>query len=935
MSIFKEKLQEAKRADMVQANPYSPIDFVFEERQLAELARTKDEMRLFKGGTINKFMDALSIGSFAQVAVTRKVLEGAGVLNPTDKGVWELMQERKFNTDLLSMIGNESGKGGIFTGQYDATESFMYNFVRELPRATVGVAADIFVDPLTYLSATGVIKRTVTAPVKKVSPMIKKVPALQKSADFMKRNFVPAYLRQPKELRQAVVSRKIAELEAYRKAAEQIIPMEGMSRAMRERVSQVVRGGITTRKDIQDMAEPIRKLIDNLGGSISKKAPQLLDETIYLKNKGTYLGTFYTKHLDDTIIEPAFIPLKSKLKVPIDRFRHKKDFTGNIPDSVKTYLDSTPDIRNKVKSLVNSSDFKDTMFKTSSGSAETTESVTSLAKQMKDIFPGYNTKEITQAIQLDSFLKGNSQMISPSDFFAQSSYGKFSSFFNEKVRKSLGQINEITLPGYKTISNLGIADARLDFYGKIARDKNLSSSLPFDNWDKLPVDKRLGQLSGKYVAPDIMEELQTITRRTTQLEGIWGKGLRVWKGFKTAYNPATIARNDITNLTILNPLGGLPPYRIDIYNKAFKEFRRKGELLKRAEKVGLSLSSQEVAELKTKATKLYLRDSKETGIIKEFYPKVGDFHEKVLNFYGSQDRYFKLANFIKGVTEDGLSDFAAMQRANFYLINYADMPAGIEFLRRQPLGAPFISFAYGVSLPLAKTLVSEPHKLSNMFKILNGIRTLNPYQIDRETIYAEQDDLPDWIKRKPTLRLPWKDAEGNTLYLDLEYIMPFNVFETRNIMPLQGPYADMMVAFVMNRDPFLGNPIVDDGDSFLEAAEKASRYVYRVWAPSLAPGGFGSERLMRALREEPERISETPRGKISAIADVFGGLRTFPINPAVQSKRNASQTYSEIQSIRSRIRSIQRDISKGFISKDEGDVEIQKHLERIKNILSQ
>ena len=925
-------LQNVIRTNQQASNPRTPLSFLREERQLAERVRTENQMKLFGGGPVNKLIDGLSLGTFAQVAISRKVFEGAGMLPATDKNVWELMNEKYYNAELLEDIGKHTQTGGVLTGQYKASEDILSNLARELPRSSVGLVADIALDPLTYLGGLGLLKKPAKFISKKIKPTIERSPQLKKTAETITRQFVPSYLRQPEDLRMAVIERKIMEKEAMETAGAALAPMEGMSKATQQRVQQVIRGGITTKADIQDVAKFVRKNIDESGDWLAKNAPSILDETTYTKNKGTYLGTFYHKHADDAI-NPTLVPLKHTVKLPLDRTKMKKDFSDIVPKQVRDVIDSGPEVKTKLKDLIGTNDFQDVMKRTSSGIGDTPETSSTIARQLKEIFPNYSYKELQQAVQIDNFLKAN-PAITRGEFFLQGNFEKFRGFFNEKVRYSIGRVEEAPLPTYKTIIDLGQLKARVGLYKKIARNPDLASSLPKENWDKLPVDKALGELSGKYVAPIVMEELQTITRHTTQLETLWSRALRQWKINKTALNPATIARNDLANLFLLNPLGGLQPWRIDQYYHAFKEMQQGAPLFKRAERAGLELSSQQVAELKGKAAALYKKDLVESGTLKSIWKNVGEFQDKAVDFYGSQDRYFKYANFRKGVLEDGLSDYAAMQRANFYLINYADMPPVIEYLRRAPIGAPFVSFAYGVSLPVAKTLIENPEKLANFFKGLNAIRTLNPYKLDRDEIYKEQQQLPDWIKRKPTIRLPWQDKSGNVVYLDLEYLLPFNAMEAGSFLP-QGPFVDLLIALTTNRDPFLGTQIVDDGDTFLEAAAKATQYVYRSWAPALAPGGHSTQRLARAIRDEPERLSDSPRGVRPAIADVFFGLRTFPINPALQAKRNAQDTQRTYNMIKGRINTIKNNLRRGFLTKEEADKQIQREIERLKYLLSQ
>ncbi len=932
MGAAADAIIEFKRAKEQEAKGGIKLPLVGDEAMIARIARTQEDLKIFGGGPLQKFSDVLLLGQYSQVAVSQKVLEAVGFLEPTDDEIGDLIKKRYSNSDLLTKIGKETGKGGLLTGRYKATQSVFHNFLRELPRATVGLAADILLDPMTYLFGFGLVQRALKPFLRPVARVAKLIPGIEKAGGYIGKKFLLPSLRQSPELRAASIQRKVAEREAYQKAAATIKPTVEMSPGMQQRIAQVVKGGITTDEEIIKLASPIRKIIDDLGTDISKISPEILNELTIESKKGQYLGRFFTAHLPDEAPERAYIALRPLLKVSPARFIRRKNFAEGIQKSVKDFFDLLPAQRKVVQNLVNKPEFQ-RAIQVAEGGITTDLEVATYVKRIAGELPGLKTKELNQAIRVDGFLKRNTEFLKPSEFFAQPSLRKFEGFFNERMRKSLGEIKEISLPGFQSIADLGVAKSRLKFFDEIAKVKKLVSDLPFENWEKFPVNKFLGRLSDKYVAPEIMEEIQRIQRFSTELETVWSNGLRFWKASKTAFNPATISRNDITNLLILNPLGGLPPWRVDIYAKTMQQWFRKGPLLKRAEAVGLQLSTQEVAELRIKSFALYNLDRRQTGTISKFFPTAQKFYNKVLNFYGAQDRFFKLANFIKGVTDDGLTDLAAMQRANFYLIDYSDIPETVRWLRNTPIGVPFISFTYGVSFPLAKTLATRPDQLANYFKVINSIRTLNPYQISREARENEEKVLPDWLKRKPKMLLPFRDEFGNRQFLDLEYIMPFNVFETMSFMPA-GPFLDIITAIKTNVDPFTRREIIPDGTSFVDSAELGTKFLYRMWAPSILPGGFGFDKLLRSIQKKPEKISETPRGLTSTLLDVFGGLRAFPINPDIAARKTATARYFDIQDIKGKIRAIRKQKAKGFLSEEEEAEQIDSLMRKMRLLIN-
>jgi len=419
--------------------------------------------------------------------------------------------------------------------------------------------------------------------------------------------------------------------------------------------------------------------------------------------------------------------------------------------------------------------------------------------------------------------------------------------------------------------------------------------------------------------------IQGVIRNPGELEKIYRTALTLWKTSKTAYNPATTARNNMTNFFILNPLGGVGPHRLDVYAKTVNEIMTGGEFYKRAQRVGLELGSQEVAELRNRATMIY---SANPGLFKGFFPTIKSFHNKVVSFYGNQDKFGKLANFIKGVTEDGLTDAQAMKRANFYLIDYSEVPKVVDFLRSSPIGIPFISFTYGVSKPLAKTLLERPDKLAVYFKIMNAIQSLNPQGISAQNLAHEQEVLPRWIKEGTFLRLPFRDETGRGQFVDLQYILPFNIIEERSITP-SSPALTIMASLLTNRDTFTGREIFRKNDEKSTKIKKMGMHIYRQIIPSLAPGGFSFNKLKSAIQGRQDYQGRA-RTLVPVLLDVLGGIKVTPIDQNQEAIKRANEKQREINSLRSELSSLLKDKT---LFPEEKEKKSKEILERIQKTI--
>lgn len=774
------------------------------------------------GGAIGTVSNVLLAGQRATTGLIEKGLEKVGVLKPKTEGlgIVQGIKEQKSNIELLKRIGEERG-GGLLTGQYTPSTSVFGNFVKELPVTTIGIAGDIFLDPLTYLAGAGIVKKAIGLIGKEIEvgakALAEEIPAVQKIGDMLGRAFLTRY-GQSEAFKGLDIARKIEESLVTEKVGKLVSEVIEKPAAIQQRITQVIKGGITTDNEVKILSEPIRQELDRVGESISKLNPKLLSEETFQANKGTYFPRLYTDYefpaTEEGLIKQAFG--SRAVSIP------KEPFKGRI---------------------------------------------------------------LTEA---ESLAKGT-------------------------------RIEEAGYPAAKRLLQLNITETRQKFFKDVAK---LATDEPKPGLIQLSEDKVLGDLAGKFLPAAEYKAVAEIRKIPGAVEQIYNKALTTWKTFKTAYNPSTISRNDLTNFFILNPLGGVGPHRLDIYAKTANELITKGSLYQMARKEGLEISTQQAAELTQKASKFY-RENK--GIVSQFFGKISNFNNAVKNFYGSQDKFFKLANFIKGVTEDGLTPTKALQRANFYLVDYSEVPEAINWLRKSPVGIPFISFTYGVSKPLAKTLLERPDRLANYFKILSGIQQMNPMGETPQERQAELDVTPDWIQQGTTLRLPVKDKYGRGQYVDLQYILPFNILESHSLTP-SSPLLNMMSAMLTNKDSFTGKDITMQTDTEEEKVSKWSTYLIRQIVPSLAPFGYSWEKVKALIQNRPDANGYV-RKTLPVLIDVLGGIKITPIDQTIEGQKRAYEKQKQLSELRSNMIRIQTDKTLLPETKTEETGKIQKKID--------
>jgi hypothetical protein len=758
------------------------------------------------GGTVGKVGRVLSAGSQATAGVIERGLEETGVLEDKGSGfgIVEGVKSQKSNVSTLQRIGKERG-GGVVTGDYEPTTSVFGNFIRELPSTAIGVTGDIFLDPTFVLGKIGTVKKGVSATVSAITGTTKKIadkiPAVQKIGDILGQAYgrllIPRF-GQSTEFAALDRARKIEESLIQEKVSKLVSPIIEKPAFIQKRISQVIKGSVTTDDELRFLAEPIREELDRVGESISNINPKLLNPKTFEANKGTYFPRLYTD------------------------FEFPKTEEGIV----------------------------DTMFASRA---------VSIPKAP------FKARTLTEA---ESLAKGT-------------------------------RIEEAGYPAMKRLTQLEITEARQKFYQESSK---LASTDAKPGWIQLSDDKALGDLAGKFLPAAEYRAIAEIRRMPTKMEEMYGNALSLWKTFKTAYNPASISRNDLTNFFVLNPLGGVGLHRLDIYAKTLNEMHTKGHLYQMARNEGLEISTQQAAELTQKASRFYREND---TLVKQFFNKIGDFHKTVTNFYGSQDKFFKLANFIKGVTEDGMTPADALRRANFYLVDYSEVPELIKWARKSPFGVPFISFTYGVSKPLAKTLLERPDKLAAYFKILNGIQNMNPSGETQQERQAEFDVAPEWIQEGTYLRLPTKDKHGRGQYIDLQYILPTNVLEKNSILPTS-PALVILSSLISNKDTFRNKDLTLNTDTPEEKAMKRAKFVVQQLVPSLAPFGYSFNKITALLQNRPD-ANGFVRETLPVLVDILGGIKITPIDPTIEAQKRAYEKRKDIEELRSQLRRIMLD----------------------------
>lgn len=468
--------------------------------------------------------------------------------------------------------------------------------------------------------------------------------------------------------------------------------------------------------------------------------------------------------------------------------------------------------------------------------------------------------------------------------------------------KELGQIENPAYILFKSVADLSKEVENTKLFNKVAA--NFGSDEALDGFQKI-VGKGFGALDNKYVPQSIFDDLTELTRTKSVTEKNLGKVVAGFKFNKVIMNPATHARNIMSNQVLnwwklgMNPLD---PRTISAQAEAMGQIVKKsGKWIDEAKTVGYNLDTYAAAEIKD----LLLSPDSAKALTKmnkgwrKIVAKLGDV-------YQGEENFAKLTAFIyKRKAGMGIED--AWKAAESATFNYAQVTPFVRRVRESIFGMPFITFSIKATPLAAETALKAPHRISAFGKVKKAIEN----QADQDELFSERANEPSWIKDGFYIKLPMKDKNGNSAYFDLTYIVPFGdlmsgQFFTRGTDRETGqpesiissatektPFFNLLKELNKNQD-FYGDKIWRDSDSPEKQSADLMRHLTKTYLPPLVadqiPGGYmpSGEKRIKGIRGVLDKDSASAQQR-TLMQEMMRnvGLKVQPINTDMQ------ETYSE------------------------------------------
>lgn len=469
-----------------------------------------------------------------------------------------------------------------------------------------------------------------------------------------------------------------------------------------------------------------------------------------------------------------------------------------------------------------------------------------------------------------------------------------------KARQELGEISDSLYPVLK-----GLTQATTDIENaKLFRELSKSHAFTEEIAEKIGVSldgmvklgdapkngiNRLGDLAGKYVPKHVADEINELTKVTSDFEKAVGAAWGFFKWGHTAGNPAGHVRNMFSN-QILNywKLGMVPgtPQALKAQAIAAKEMAKSGKFIKEARKLGYNVNTFASAELKSIINSVDMAKAQ-----KGFTPKAKKALRGIMNktsdLYQASENHAKLSAYIYNRTTKGMNPEKAWELAMAATFDYNSLGPIVRQLRSKIWGVPFLSFSVKAAPLVAETALKTPQRISVIGKIKNAIENMS----DIETLKRERAAEPDYVKDGFFVRLPMKDKNGRSAYFDMTYIIPFGDLISGQILQRQrdmdtgvkesfadaimnkAPLLNLLSEISRNQD-FTGQRIWRDSDSIDDQIVDLTRHIMKMYLPPVV-----AEQLQGGHYADGRKAGQR---RPSGIQRMFGNVEGTQQRNAVQ-----------------------------------------------------
>lgn len=524
----------------------------------------------------------------------------------------------------------------------------------------------------------------------------------------------------------------------------------------------------------------------------------------------------------------------------------------------------------------------------------------------------------------------------------------------------------------------------------VEASERMRDSFAPNEWVKVPDTKipgtavlKYGKLAGKYLPGPIWNDLRQVVAggQFKPFGETYAKILRLWKTSKTALSPGVHMNNVMSNFVMAD----WQDVRAAHVGKALRILLAAGgakggisdkaaalEILNRYKDSGGDIGSwatQEIAkeqldplladlEIELAATNGQAVDA-QTGVYAALqhalgarFPaawealrsgKTGKAAAKaggaLIDLYQAEDDVFRLAAWLKA-KEEGADDLGAGKTARRSFLDYHVNAPWIQAMRNSAW--PFITFTYRAVPLLAEIAGKKPHKLFKLMMLAGGLNALGVMMggggdDDERKLLPEEKAGGVWGIVPKLIRMPWNDAHGSPVYLDIRRWVPvgdvFDVGQGNSAIPmLPGlmPGGPLVLAgeVVLNKSAFTGKPITQETDTGAEKAAKLGDYLYKAFAPNIVglPGTYATEGVVGSLTGRTDAFGREMSTAQAMATSVGVKLGSYPAD--VLRRNIGAEAAAQQSELDKNIAQLKRQLATGRIDREEFNQEARKQIDK-------
>ena len=493
------------------------------------------------------------------------------------------------------------------------------------------------------------------------------------------------------------------------------------------------------------------------------------------------------------------------------------------------------------------------------------------------------------------------------------------------------------------------------------------------NTYRLPQSESMGSLSGMYVRPGVASHLLQYERVARAAAGGDMKARNIqefisdmmarttgqFKFMKIVADPGANFRDTVGTLMQLDVTTGLP-FNVHRLISSFNIARdyaggTANKYTDLAHSVGYRLmdhgwSATELGKIASRRDLARLRFTADnwndtgTNLFRGLGEAVGATQDNIAGWYQLRENMFR--TYVFSSTYDNLAsqyvragreltpevqrNFArqAAAKTDQALFNYADIPYAAEWARQYGV-APFITFPIKSTQQLVSNLMERPHRV---LRYERGLDTWNEHHAGgTDQFLREIAALPEHKRDALVARIPGTDKDGNAMYLDLSYFIPWYAIKdiaqditsvpsrlfgepdpedesSRRRMSGDMGMRSSVVAPILfqiydaikhGRDG-LGRELWKETDDVETRIMGIGKWLYQFMTPPTAPGGVTADSVGRAMlavaRTSPEPmdwaevLGSRMRDPFQAFPDPHNELDRYGRRPTSRALTGAEST---------------------------------------------